>query len=79
MHRTSAGRIRAMSCATKLPIEYPRRSIRSRSIAVKNAMASLAISAMVLGVVPLEPPTPALSKRISRRRAARASTSGGSQ
>jgi len=79
MFRTSAGRIRAMSCATKLPIEYPRRSIRSRSIAVKNAIASLAISATVLGVVPLEPPTPALSKKISRRRAAMGIDQRGSQ
>jgi hypothetical protein len=44
-----------------------------------KAMASLAICSTVLGVLPLDAPTPVLSKAITRRVPARASTSTGSQ
>jgi len=40
---THAGRISAISCATKLPMENPRMSTWSSSIAARNAMASSAI------------------------------------
>ena len=42
-------------------------------------MASRAICSMVPGVVPVEPPTPALSNVITRRACASASISAGSQ
>jgi hypothetical protein len=42
-------------------------------------MASCAICSTVFGVVPVEPPTPALSKATTRRAVARSSMSAGSQ
>ncbi len=54
---TTVGRISAISWAMKLPRENPRISTWSNSIAATNAMASCAICATVLGVVPVEPPT----------------------
>jgi hypothetical protein len=42
-------------------------------------MASRAICSMVSGVVPAEPPTPVLSNAMTRRVAASASISAGSQ
>ena len=42
-------------------------------------MASRAICSMVSGVVPVEPPTPALSNVTTRRAGASASISAGSQ
>ena len=77
--RTRAGRIRAIRCPTKLPMENPSRSTWLRSIALMKAIASCAICSTVLGVVPVDPPTPTLSKVITRRFAARSSMSAGSQ
>jgi hypothetical protein len=78
--RAIAGLVNAISCATKLPIENPRRSTWSKSIAAMKARASDAIRRTVLGVVPVEPPTPALSKVMTRRPSdASASISAGSQ
>jgi len=72
-------RTRAICCAMKLPMENPSRSTWLNSMAAKNAMASRAISSMVSGAVPVEPPTPALSKVTTRRAGATASISAGSQ
>jgi hypothetical protein len=47
--------------------------------AATNASASRAIAVKVAGTVPLDPATPALSKRMTSRSAAIASTSAGSQ
>jgi hypothetical protein len=60
-------------------MENPRTSTWSSSIAARNAMASCAICSMVLGVDPVEPPTPELSNVTTRRVAASASISAGSQ
>ena len=57
--RTIAGRISAICCATKLPMEKPSRSTWPKPMAAVNAMASRAICSTVSGVVPVEPPTPA--------------------
>jgi hypothetical protein len=54
-----AGLVNAICCATKLPMENPRRSTCPRPMAVMKAMASCAICSTVFGVVPVEPPTPA--------------------
>jgi hypothetical protein len=59
--RAIAGRVNAISCATKLPIENPSRSTCARSSASMSAMASFAIAVIVLGVAPVEPATPGLS------------------
>src|SRR5260370_14792136 len=48
-------------------------------LAARKAMASRAIWAMVSGVAPAEPPTPALSHVTTRRAVATASTSAGCQ
>ena len=77
--RTRSGRIRAISWATKLPMENPSRSTALNCSAVRNAIASWAICSIVGGVIPVEPPTPALSNATTRRAAARSSTSAGSQ
>ena len=61
------GLISALSCATKLPMENPSMSTRPNSMAVRNAIASCAIWVTVLGVVPVEPPTPTLSNVTTRR------------
>ena len=50
--RTMAGRISAICCATKLPMEKPSRSTWPNCMAAMNAMASRAICSMVSGVVP---------------------------
>src|SRR5512133_3021868 len=52
--RTTAGLISAISWATKLPIEKPRRSTGPSSSASRNAMASRAICVIVLGVEPVD-------------------------
>ena len=77
--RTMAGRVNAICCATKLPMEKPRRSTWPSSMAAMNAIASRAICSMVSGVVPVEPPTPALSNVTTRRVEVSASISAGSQ
>ena len=77
--RTMPGLVKATCCATKLPMENPRRSTWAKSIAAMKAIASCAICSTVSGVVPLEPPTPALSKVTTRLAAASASISAGSQ
>ena len=77
--RTRSGRISAISWATKLPMENPRMSALVIPRAAMNAMASCAICSMTCGVVPVEPPTPALSNATTRRPAARPSTRAGSQ
>ncbi len=69
----------AISCAMKLPIEKPSRSMRSRFIASMKAIASLAIASTVSGVLPVVAATPALSNVITRRSAASASMRAGSQ
>ena len=69
----------AISCATKLPIEKPSRSTRWRPIASMNAIASCAIASTVFGVLPVVAPTPTLSNVTTRRSAASASISAGSQ
>ena len=76
---TIAGRTSAICWAMKLPMEKPSRSTSLNCMAAMKAMASLAICSMVSGVVPVEPPTPALSKVTTRRDAASASISAGSQ
>ena len=43
-----SGRVSVISCATKLPIEKPRRSTCSNSIASRNAMASSPSASIVL-------------------------------
>ena len=68
--------MRAISCATKLPIEKPSRSTLWKPIASRKAIASWAIASMVLGVVPVVAPTPTLSKETTRRSAASASIEG---
>jgi hypothetical protein len=78
--RTMAGRTRAICWAMKLPMEKPKRSAWLNPMATRKAMASRAICSMVPGVVPVEPPTPALSNVTTRRPlAASASISAGSQ
>jgi hypothetical protein len=69
--------MRAISCATKLPIEKPSRSTRWNSIASRNAIASWAIASTALGVLPVEAPTPTLSNVTTRRSAASASMRAG--
>ena len=69
----------AISCATKLPIEKPSRSTRWKPIASRKAIASWAIASTVFGVVPVVAPTPTLSNVTTRRSAASASMSAGSQ
>ena len=53
--RTMDGLISAISCATKLPIEKPRRSALARSSASRKAIASRAHWATVDGVAPARP------------------------
>ena len=77
--RTIAGRTSAICCATKLPMEKPSRSTWPNCMAAMNAMASRAICSIVSGVMPVEPPTPALSNVTTRRVEASASISAGSQ
>src|SRR5215207_9402190 len=77
--RTSRGCCCAITWAIMPPIENPNRSTRSRSRARMKVTASLAIPSMVLGVAPLEAPTPRLSKVMTRRLAAMPSTTRGSQ
>jgi hypothetical protein len=77
--RTIAGRVSAICCATKLPIEKPSRSTSLSPIAARKARASRAICSMVSGVVPVEPPTPTLSNVTTLRACATASISAGSQ
>ena len=77
--RTTSGLRRAISWATKEPIENPRRSTRSKFMALRKASASWAIWPTELGVVPVVIPTPTLSKATIRREEASASTSAGSQ
>ena len=77
--RMMAGRVSVICCATKLPIEKPSRSAWLIPIAARNARASRAICSMVSGVVPVEPPTPALSNVTTRRAVASASIRAGSQ
>jgi tagatose-1,6-bisphosphate aldolase non-catalytic subunit AgaZ/GatZ len=60
-------------------IEKPSRSTWSKSRAWMNAMASLASSAIELGVLPCDAPTPRLSNVITRRCAAMPSTTRGSR
>ena len=74
-----AGRTSAACCATKLPMEKPRRSTWLKPMAAMNAMASRAIASIVSGVVPVEPPTPALSNVTTLRPVASASIRAGSQ
>jgi hypothetical protein len=74
-----AGRTRAICWAMKLPMEKPRRSAWLNCMAAMNAMASRAICSMVSGVVPVEPPTPALSNVTTRRPGASTPISAGSQ
>ncbi len=57
----------------------PSRSTWLNSMAARNATASRAICSMVSAVVPVEPPTPALSNVTTRRAGASASISAGSQ
>jgi len=57
-----SGRRSTISCAAKLPIENPSRSILLSPTALMNAMASCAIWSTVSGVTPVDPPTPTLSK-----------------
>ena len=77
--RTIAGRTSATCCATRLPMEKPSRSTWLSPMAAMNAIASCAICSKVSGVVPVERPTPALSNVMTRRPAASASISAGSQ
>src|SRR5208337_107416 len=79
MRRTRSGRSCAMTCAEKPPKEYPRRSTLVNSRASTKVIASLAISATSSGVLPPEPPTPRLSKTITRWFFASPSTVAGSQ
>jgi len=60
-------------------MEKPRRSAWLNCMAAIKARASRAICSMVSGVVPVEPPTPALSNVTTRRADASASISAGSQ
>ena len=76
---TREGRLSAISCAKKLPMEKPRRSTRSRPSASMNVSAPRAIFAIVLGVMPVVAPTPTLSKVTTLRPSLSASISGGSQ
>jgi hypothetical protein len=76
---TRAGRTSAICWATKLPMEKPSRSAWPRSRPAAKAIASRAICSMVSGVMPVDPPTPVLSKVMTRRLAASASISAGSQ
>ena len=77
--RSRAGRMRAISCATKLPIEKPSRSTRWKSSASRKAMASWAMASTVFGVAPVVAATPTLSNATTRRSAARASMRAESQ
>ena len=77
--RTSCGSSAAITWAIMPPIEKPRRSTCSRPSARMKATASFAIASMVLGVEPLEAPTPRLSKVMTRCWAAMPSTTRGSQ
>jgi hypothetical protein len=60
-------------------MEKPRMSAWVNSMAAMNAMASRAIWSIVSGVVPVDPPTPALSNATTRLVDASASTRAGSQ
>jgi hypothetical protein len=56
--RTSAGRISAISCATKPPIEKPSRSTLSSPSASAKVIIFLAVSAMHGPNAPVEAPIP---------------------
>ena len=77
--RTNCGSSCAITWAIMPPIEKPSRSTRSRPSARMNVTASLAIAWIVSGVLPVEAPTPRLSKVITRCCAAMPSTTRGSQ
>ena len=79
MRRTSCGSVSAMTWAIIPPIEKPTRSTRSKPRARMNPTASAAIASMVVGVVPLDTPTPRLSNVMTWRLATMASTTRGSQ
>ena len=56
--RRTRARRRAISWATKLPMENPSRSAWRRPSAATKAFVSRAVCSIVSGVRPAEPPTP---------------------
>jgi hypothetical protein len=77
--RTSVGSFVAITCEMNPPRENPIRSTCSRPSARVKAIASSAMAETVVGVRPLLPPMPRLSKVITRRSDAIPSMTRGSQ
>jgi hypothetical protein len=65
--RTSAGSFITITCGMDPPRENPIRSTCSSPSARMKAIASSAMAETLVGVQPLLPPTPRLSKVITRR------------
>src|ERR1700738_867849 len=77
--RTRPDFLAATLCAMNPPSEYPSRSTLVNPRAAMNCSASVTICATLSGVLPLDCPTPLLSKTITGRDAARPFTTAGSQ